>query len=292
MTSCIRIVLALLALAVSAAPSAAQSLIVCGWDEVFVLDVSSTPRKVWSWKALDRPELPPAYRTKFRTTDDCKPVSGGRVLITASSDGAALVERATGRTIWWGACGNAHSAELLPGDRIVLACSTREGTGNKLSLFDASKPERELFATELFSGHGVVWDEARARLWALGEKELRSYRLEAWQTDRPSLVLDRRYPLPDVGGHELTAVPRSAHLIVTTHAGVWRFDRDTHRFSPGSGSARPARREERRHRRCHGSPGVHAGGAARMVDQPHPFPAPRRGRASRGRAPLQGAVGW
>ena len=232
MTFRIRIVLALLALAVSASPSTAQSLMVCGWDEVFVLDVSSAPRKVWSWKALDRPELPPAYRTKFRTTDDCKPVSGDRVLVTASSDGAALVERATGRTIWWGACGNTHSAELLPGDRIVLACSTREGTGNKLSLFDASESERELFATELFSGHGVVWDETRARLWALGEKELRSYRLEAWQTDRPSLVLDHRYPLPDVGGHELSAVPRSVHLMVSTHAGVWRFDRDTHQFVP------------------------------------------------------------
>jgi hypothetical protein len=199
---------------------------------VFVLDVSSTPRKVWSWKAVDRPELPAPYRSKFRTTDDCKPVSGGRVLITASSDGAALVERATGRTIWWGACGNAHSAELLPGERIVLACSTRERTGNKLSVFDASHPEREIFATELFSGHGVVWDEPRARLWALGEKELRSYRLEGWTTDQPSLVLDHRYPLPDLGGHELSAVPRSPHLIVSTHAGVWRFDRDTHEFIP------------------------------------------------------------
>jgi hypothetical protein len=232
MTSSIRIYLALLALVVSASPSAAQSLMVCGWDEVFVLDVSSTPRKVWSWKAVDRPELPEPYRSKFRTTDDCKPVSGGRVLITASSDGAALVERATGRTIWWGACGNAHSAELLPGDRIVLACSTRERTGNKLSLFDASHPEREIFATELFSGHGVIWDESRARLWALGEKELRSYRLEGWTTDQPSLVVDHRYPLPDLGGHELSAVPRSPHLIVSTHAGVWRFDRDTHEFIP------------------------------------------------------------
>ena len=114
---------------------------VCGWDEVFVLDVSAAPRKVWSWKAADRPELPPAYRTKFRTTDECKPVAGNRILITASSDGAALVDRATGRTLWWGACGNAHSAELLPGDRIVLACSVREGTGNKLALFDAAEPD-------------------------------------------------------------------------------------------------------------------------------------------------------
>ena len=140
--------------------------------------------------------------------------------------------RSTGRTLWWGECGNTHSAELLPGDRIVLACSVREGTGNRLSLFDAREPARELFATELFSGHGVVWDASRSLLWALGEKELRAYRLKDWDTPRPGLVLDSRYPLPDVGGHELGAVPDSPHLIVSTHAGVWRFHRDAHTFTP------------------------------------------------------------
>ena len=189
------------------APARAQSLLACGWDEVFVLEIADTPRKVWRWKAADRPELPAEYRTKFRTTDECKPVAGNRILITASSDGAALVDRATGQTLWWGACGNAHSAELLPGDRIVLACSLREGTGNKLALFDVREPGREMFATELHSGHGVVWDAARSRLWALGEKELRAYRLEAWESAQPSLALDARYPLPDADGHELARCP-------------------------------------------------------------------------------------
>ena len=39
-----------------------QELIVCGWDEVFILDMSDSqndrPRKVWSWQAKDRLELP------------------------------------------------------------------------------------------------------------------------------------------------------------------------------------------------------------------------------------------
>jgi Family of unknown function (DUF6528) len=229
-----RLHLALVISLLSAAPSSAfaQSLLVCGWDEVFVLDVSGSPRKVWSWKAAERPELPEPYRTKFRTTDECKSVDGNRVLITASSDGAALVDRTTGRTLWWGECGNTHSAELLPGDRIVLACSVREGTGNRLALFDAREPARELFTTELFSGHGAVWDASRSLLWALGEKELRAYRLTDWETLRPGLALDARYPLPDVGGHELGTVPDSPHLIVSTHAGVWRFDRDSHKFTP------------------------------------------------------------
>jgi hypothetical protein len=228
MTRVLTLLLLLLTLAV---PTAAQELLVCGWDEVFVLEVADTPRKVWRWKAADRPELPAEYRTKFATTDECKPVAGQRILITASSDGAALVDRATGQTQWWGQCGNAHSADLLPGDRVVLACSVREGTGNRLAVFDVRTPGgAALFATELYSGHGAVWDEARARLWALGEKELRAYRLEDWESSRPSLALESRHALPDVGGHELAAVPGSAQLLVSTHAGVWRFDRDARTF--------------------------------------------------------------
>lgn len=218
-------------LVATAFPAGAQSLVVCGWDEVFVLDVSGAPKKTWSWKAADRPELPEAYRSKFRTTDECKPVAGNRMLITASSDGAALVDRATGKAVWWGMCGNAHSAELLPGDRIVLACSTREGTGNKLAVFDVREPGRELFATELYSGHGAVWDAPRERLWALGEKQLRAYRLTDWSGAQPKLALDATYPLPDVGGHELSAVAGTPQLVVSTHEGVWRFDRDTRQFA-------------------------------------------------------------
>jgi hypothetical protein len=222
----------LLFMLVGAIPARAESLVVCGWDEVFVLDVSSAsaPRKTWSWKAADRPELPESHRSKFRTTDECKPVDGNRILITASSDGAALVDRVTGKTLWWGGCGNAHSAELLPGDRIVLACSVREGTGNKLAVFDARQPERELFSTELYSGHGAVWDASRSRLWALGETQLRAYRLTSWDGATPALELDATYPLPDIGGHELSAVAGTAQLLVSTHAGVWRFDRDTTQF--------------------------------------------------------------
>src|SRR4051794_19400474 len=66
-------------------------LLVCGWDELFILDVShDTPQKVWSGRAAERPEHPEARRPKYRTTDECKPVDDGkRILITDSSDGVA-----------------------------------------------------------------------------------------------------------------------------------------------------------------------------------------------------------
>lgn len=177
-------------------------------------------------------DLPEAFRSKFRTTDECKPVAGNRILITASSDGIALVDRTTRKTLFWGACGNTHSAEMLPGNRIAVACSVRPSNGNRLAVFDAGVPERELFSTELYSGHGVVWDEQRKTLWALGGKELRAYSLVEWGTAKPQLKLAASYPLPTFGGHELTAVDGSAALVVSTEHGVYLFDRERKTFAP------------------------------------------------------------
>ena len=253
--------------------TAAQSLMVCGWDEVFVLDVSSAPRKVWSWKASDRPELPPAYRTKFRTTDECKPVDGRSRPHHRVERWRRTGRRSTGRTIWWGACGNTHSAELLPGDRIVLACSTREGTGNSCRSSmprsqNASSSRRSFLGswrrvgrdtsaavgarregTPLVSAGGVGDDRVRARAGSLA-------------THCPISAGTNSAPYPVGAPH--SQYPRRRVALRSRHSPV--------RARPGS--RRHARRQERRHRSCHRPPRIHAGRAARVVDEPHPFPPP------------------
>lgn len=150
-----------------------EELFVCGWDEVFVLELSGeSPRKTWSWRANLRPELPERYRDLFKTTDECKPLEKGRkVLISSSGGGVALVERPSGRVLWYGYVGNAHSIELLPLGRVAVAGSTHED-GNRMAVFDLTKPAEQLFAHELYSGHGVVWDDERGLLWGLGFKNL------------------------------------------------------------------------------------------------------------------------
>jgi hypothetical protein len=221
-----------LLMAAGAAQVAPSELLVCGWDEVYILkfDGAGEPQKVFSWKAQERPDLPAAFKDKFKTTDDCKPVAGNRILITASSDGVALVERGTGRTTFWGLCANAHSADLLPGERIAVACSVHEPGGNRLAIFDARTPEKELYSTALPSGHGALWDEERKLLWALSDRELRAYSLEAWNSANPSLDLQDTYPLPGRGGHELS--PEGDSLLVSGTRGVWLFDRTARKFSP------------------------------------------------------------
>jgi hypothetical protein len=217
-------------------------LVCCGQEEVFILDASDpgAPRKVWSWRAAHRPDLPAALQSQFRTVADCRPVEGGKyVLLASSSGGVALVEHPSGWVVFHASVQNAHSAELLPRDRLVVAGSTGE-EGNRLVLFDLGASGKAVFVDPLHSGHGVVWDPEREFLWALGGPELRSYRLRDWETDSPTLERTGTFELPDPGGHDLRAIPGSQDLVITSNGGVHLFDRDTGIFRAHPSLARAA----------------------------------------------------
>jgi hypothetical protein len=211
-------------------------LIVCGWDEVFILALGEGPtpahRKVWSWRVADSPEIPADMHALFRTTDDCKPVEGGRRILISSSGGAiALVDRETRRASFSARVTNAHSIEMLPGGRIAAAASVSKAeTGDRLLIFDAAAG-KELASDELRSGHGVVWDDARNVLWALGGDVLRAYNIGP--AGGPTR-LDRTFEiaLPDEGGHDLVAIPASSRLFLSTVRRCFYFDRDHRQLSP------------------------------------------------------------
>ena len=211
-------------------------LIVCGWDEVFILALGEgpapAPRKVWSWRAADSPEIPPDMHPLFRTTDDCKPIDDGRRILISSSGGAvALVDRATRRASFVARVTNAHSIEMLPGGRIAAAASvSTAGTGNRLVIFDGATG-KELASDELRSAHGAVWDEARRTLWALGGDVLRGYTLGP--AGGPTR-LERAFEvaLPSEGGHDLVAIPDSSRLFVSTVGRCFYFDRERRQLLP------------------------------------------------------------
>ena len=213
---------------------ASNKLVVCGWDEVFIIDTSDTkqerPVKLWSWRAQDSSELPERVKGLFEATDECKPVDGGqKILITASSGGIALVERKSKKVLFYAVAGNAHSAEILPGSRIAVAASGAPH-GNRLILYDLDKPEKELFSDELPRGHGVIWDNERNVLWALADENIQVYRLKEWETKQPALERIITIKLPEGRGHDLYLVPNSNKLLVTTTNYVWLFDRDKKTF--------------------------------------------------------------
>lgn len=210
-----------------------HQLIVCGAEELYILDASTpTPTKVWSWRAANRPELPEDMRKRFQTIDECKPVDGGkRILITASSNGAAVLERATGRVEFYALSMNAHSIELLPGNRVVVAAShVTTGPGDRLSVYDLARPNVEVFHVDTPWPHAVVWDEARKTLWADSQVDVVGYSLADWDTATPRFGRDVVVTLPDNNGHDMMPVPGSSLMTLTAQNHTWLFDRDTRAF--------------------------------------------------------------
>lgn len=215
-----------------------NELIICGADEVFILDldqrVDGNPQKVWSWRAAGQSGLPEHMLHKFNSTDECKAVAGGtKILITSSGDGVALINRQTNALEFYATAPNAHSADLLPGQRIAVAASHKEDLpGDRLIVYDLNEPENELCSDELSWGHGAYWDESRNTLWALSNSHIQAYALADWDSPRPSLQRIATIELPERGGHEFNPMPDGSSLLISTSQHCWLFDLDRRNFTP------------------------------------------------------------
>ncbi len=153
------------------------------------------------------------------------------MLISSSSGAIALVDRNTRRARFYAPVPNAHSIELLPHGRIAAAASVSETLpGNRLIIFDIAS-RRELASDRLVSAHGVVWDQQRELLYALGNDELRAYHLQDSE-DAFALNLHFTIKLPDTNGHDLCPIPDTPLLFISTGKHCWYFNRDTRQIIP------------------------------------------------------------
>ena len=217
-----------------------QRMALCGAGEgVRIIDVDQTLQSGYQelevWRAADRPELDSAQKSKLKSFADCKPVAGGqRLLLASSNGGAAVVDGTSGAVLGYGTAANAHSITLLPNGRFAVAGSNtpNESTGDRVAVFDLKTWDQAIIVEPLTSAHALVWDDARQRLWAAGHDQLRSYKLIAWKTTTPSLAVDVSLTLPEQGAHDLSPVPDSANVMLSTKGHVWLFDRDTHSLTP------------------------------------------------------------
>ena len=207
-------------------------ILVCGDSKILLVDyatsMDSIPKIIWSWDAHLAKDLPNDFKLKkFNTIDDCKSINDGEHILFSSSSGAiGILNKKDKRMIFYTDVPNAHSIESLPGNKIVAAASTSE-KGNKLMLFDINNPKELLFSDSLFSAHGVVWDENRNSIFALGYDVLREYKLK----DEVKLVLNTEWKIPGIGGHDLQMAPNSNKLFITEHTGAWVFDLENKQFS-------------------------------------------------------------
>ena len=207
-------------------------VLVCGDSKVLLVEAAGSkdtvPTVLWNWDAHLADDLPAQYRKeRFNSIDDCKAVNGGREIMVSSSSGAiAVVNVEDKRVLFFAEVPNAHSAELLPGNKIVAAASTAE-KGNKLMLFEISNPANLFFTDSLYSAHGVVWDKHRKSLFALGYDVLREYKM----VGSDSLFLISEVEIPGIGGHDLQMAPCRDKLFLTEHTGAWQYYLTTREFS-------------------------------------------------------------
>ncbi|GAB3337960.1 DUF6528 family protein [Larkinella ripae] len=217
-----------------------KGLLVCGDSKVHLVNYEpgkdSIPEVIWTWDAHEAMDLPTEIRTqKFNTMDDCKAIQNGEQILVSSSGGViAIVNRRDSKVLFHANVPNAHSIELLPAGLIAAAASTHP-KGNRIMLFDRQQPDKPLFTDSLYSAHGVVWDQKRQRLYALGLTVLREYRLE--KGSLPSLRRVREWTIPGNSGHDLQPTLDGDYLFLTETGGAWQFDLRKHTFSKIPGFA-------------------------------------------------------
>lgn len=213
---------------VTDSPVRKKEFLICGDSKVLIVDYEaskdSLPSISWQWDAKEATTLPEKYQTTyFRTVDDSKSVGGGKqILISSSSGGVVLLNRADKKVLFYAQVPNAHSIELLPNNRIAVAGSTGVG-GNCVALYNIGEPDQQLFRDSLYSGHGLVWDAKRKKLYALGYEELRQYVLKDWSGKSPKLLLEKKWKIPGIGGHDLQMAPNGNSLFLTEHESPWVF---------------------------------------------------------------------
>lgn len=215
------------------ATQAAGRLYACGDDQIREYEVQAAEAiEVWRWSAAEAKDLPASYRGKLLAhIDECKPVGGGReILVTSSTGGVVLLDRASGKVLFRAQAPMAHSAELLPNGLIAVALSI-DPKGDRLQLYDRNRNETPLFEVPLPSGHGVVWDNAQNRLLALSHDLLQSFAVTGDRT-APALKELERWTLPGRrDGHDLSSLGDGRYWV-TTDDGVWLFNLQSGAFSP------------------------------------------------------------
>lgn len=196
-------------------------------------ETNGVARVTWEWSAPNDPGIATNHHDRSWAPDECKPVDGGRTILTTASAGLfAGIDVATCRAKFYGlAEGNPHSIERLPDGRYVVAASD----GNALTVVDVGEHpfEPDLQPKTKYTleyAHGVVWDAKRNCLWAIG-----AYTIEKLAYDSATMSLKRLavYDFKAAGyhvGHDL--ILRNDKLEFTVHEGLVAFDPETAAFAP------------------------------------------------------------
>ena len=181
--------------------------------------------------------------TGFRNRiDDCKLKYSEKlkkhvVCVTSSAGFMGIAEYPSGQKIWedFAFRYGPHSIDYLPNGTVAVALSgnAAENTA-ELRLYACDEngiPTKEYFKYSFPSAHGVVWDQERELLWALGRNTLMAFKAEGTpQAPVLTPVVGLGCEVPPYG-HDLTqAMSRPDRLYLSAHS-VYVFDKETNTLS-------------------------------------------------------------
>lgn len=218
----------------SASDSQATQILICGDNMIYHLDAKIAIESgyknaiIWEWDAKNYASVLNMEEKNMIRLDDCKLVDDKKkILATSSKSYAVLIDRETKEVLWYSTIStNAHSADLLPGDRVAVACSDN---GDCIQIFDLATPNVVRFSTELGSAHGVVWNPYNERLYAIGGKTLNIYSLQNWETNSPELKLEKSVNTSSnvTGLHDMTLVDENTLLLAGNKAALYNISQGT-----------------------------------------------------------------
>lgn len=187
------------------------------------LDESSL---VWSYET-------PKYNiagVKFRHSE----AYGDVALMAYGKKYARMVSYPEGELLWSTskAADNPHSIELLPNGVIAIASSD----GGEIRFFvpSGSSSGNYVASVTLADAHGVLWDDERQVLWAIGRRVLTAYRITLNSEGNVSVVEDSscRAMIPTDYAHDLAPVYGNTNLLwISTGSSVYQFNKTTKSFS-------------------------------------------------------------
>jgi len=127
---------------------------------------------------------------------------------------------------------NPHSIELMPNGVIAVASST----GGEVRFFTTTGNYSDAPAASmtLTDAHGVLWDDERQILWAIGRRVLTAYRVTLNTDGSVSVAEDAafRATIPTDNAHDLAPVYGDKNLLwISTGSNVYQFNKTTKAFS-------------------------------------------------------------
>ena len=141
-----------------------KEIITCGDSKVMIVNIGkasmTTVPYEWEWDSKTADDLSATLKGRLLGMDECKVVNEGNdqlVLLTSSGGAALILSRKTKKCLFTAVdAPGAHSIELLPNNRVVVALS---GDAGGFQVYDRDASNKVIFKEDQKGGHGVIWME-------------------------------------------------------------------------------------------------------------------------------------